>query len=124
LRYESRKISVRAFCRALISRGVGSIVLTDGGDGAFAAAGNRIIYCPAHEANVAGTAGAGDAFCSTYAAYSADGKSPDLALRAAALNAAGVLAHVDTQTGLMRRAALESQLGGKTPTPNVMSWEL
>jgi ribokinase len=124
LRYESRKISVRAFCRALISRGVGSIVLTDGGDGAFAAAGNRIIYCPAHEANVAGTAGAGDAFCSTYAAYYADGKSPDLALRAAALNAAGVLAHVDTQTGLMRRAALEGQLGGKTPTPNVMSWEL
>jgi hypothetical protein len=47
-------------------------------------------YCPALEANVAGTAGAGDAFAAAFAAYIALGKSSEAALRAAAVNAASV----------------------------------
>lgn len=124
LRYESRRMSVRAFCRALIGGGVGTVVLTDGRDGAFAAVGDRLIYCPAHDAHVAGTAGAGDAFVSTFSAYSAGGSAPDLALSAASLNAASVLGHVDTQTGLMRRADIEAHFTGKKSIPNVMEWVL
>lgn len=124
LRHESRRMSVRAFCRALVDCGVGCVVLTDGRDGAFAATRGRLIYCAAQEADVQGTAGAGDAFVSTFSAYAAGGSPPDTALRAAAINAAAVLGHVDTQTGLMRRAALEAHLVGKKPTPNVIDWSL
>jgi sugar/nucleoside kinase (ribokinase family) len=102
--------------------------VTDGSEGAFAAAGDRLYYCPVQEAVVAGTAGAGDAFASTFTAYRAGGNSLEDALRAASVNAASVLAHVDTQTGLMPRVALEaalySGLERKKPTLNVISWPL
>jgi ribokinase len=125
LRHESRRMGVRSFCRSLMARGVGAVVLTDGRDGAFAAAEDRLIYCPAHMVDsVAGTAGAGDAFGSTYSAFSAGGNPPDVALRAAAINAAAVLGHVDTQTGLMRRSDLQDCLVSRKPTPSVMSWDL
>lgn len=124
LRYESRRMSVRAFCRALTARGVGCVVLTDGRDGAFAATGERLIYCTAQEAHVAGTAGAGDAFVATFVAYRAGGAPPARALQAAALNAAAVLGHVDTQTGLLRRSDLETHLVRKKQTPNVIDWSL
>jgi ribokinase len=100
------------------------VLLTDGGAGAFAATNARIYYCPAAEAVVAGTAGAGDAFATTYAAFVADGQTPETALRAASLNAAAVLAHVDTQTGLMQRKELETEIGKSTERLNVMSWPL
>lgn len=124
LRYESLRLGVRTFCRALIASGVRCVVLTDGRDGAFAAMGDRLIYCPACEAVVAGTAGAGDAFVSTFSAFLAGGGEPDMALRAASLNAAAVLGHIDTQSGLMRRAALDARLDGKKEIPNVIEWTL
>jgi len=122
LKYESLRISVRAFCRALLADGVGTVVLTDGRDGAFAATGNLLLYCPASEAEVAGTAGAGDAFVATFAAYLAGGAELDTALSAASINAASVLGTVDTQTGLLKRAELEARLGERTP--NVIGWTL
>lgn len=124
LKFESRRMSVRAFCRALIAAGVGTVVLTDGRDGAFAASGDRLVYCPAREAHVAGTAGAGDAFVSTFSAYLAGGSSPDTALLAATLNAGAVLGYVDTQTGLMRRVEIEALLDSRKALPNVMEWPL
>jgi ribokinase len=124
LKFERRRMSVRAFCRALVRRGVGTVVLTDGRDGAFATAGDRLFYCPAHSADVAGTAGAGDAFVATYSAYAAHGNPVDTALRAASRNAAAVLEFVDTQTGLMRRDDLDAHLAGKKATPNVIEWAL
>lgn len=123
LRFESRRFGIRAFCRALLARGVGTVVLTDGRDGAFSATSERMIYCPAHEADVQGTAGAGDAFASTFSAYLAERRKPDVALRAASINAASVLAYVDTQTGLMRRKDLECCMTEK-PISNVISWPL
>lgn len=124
LRAEGRRVSVGAFCRALVRRGVGTLVLTAGHDGAFAARDGRLYYCPPCEAEVvAGTAGAGDAFAATFAALAGEGRALPTALRAASVNAAGVLAYVDTQTGLLRRAELEAALG-KNVIPNVMEWPL
>ncbi|WP_295556527.1 PfkB family carbohydrate kinase [uncultured Hyphomicrobium sp.] len=124
LKFESRKMSVRAFCRALISAGVGTVVLTDGRDGAFVATRDRLLYSPAHQAHVAGTAGAGDAFVSTFSGYLAAGEAPDTALLAATLNAGAVLGYVDTQSGLMRRSEIDALLDSKKSTPNVMEWPL
>lgn len=123
-RFESRRMSVRAFCRALLGRGVGCVVVTDGRDGAFSATDGRLFYCGAQEAHVAGTAGAGDAFVATFVAYLAHGSAPDTALKAATINASAVLAYVDTQTGLMRRSALDAHLARKIETPNVIEWPL
>ena len=124
LKFESRRMSVRAFCRALLASGVGTVVLTDGNDGAFAATGNRLVHCASYEANVAGTAGAGDAFVSTFSAFLTTGSTLETSLRAASLNASAVLGHIDTQTGLMRDVEIEAMLGSKKALPIVMEWPL
>ncbi|WP_439542975.1 carbohydrate kinase family protein [Hyphomicrobium sp.] len=124
LNANGRTISVRAFFRALTGEGVGSVVLTDGKDGAFAASNGRMIYCPAVEVEVAGTAGAGDAFGSTFAAYIALGAAPDFALRAAANNAASVLGFIDTRSGLLARGELDGRLAEARAPPHVIGWPL
>lgn len=122
LTFERRHAGLAGFSKALIRRGVGHVLLTDGRDGAYAASGHTLLYCPAHEGAVAGTAGAGDAFAATFSAYVVRGCEPDVALRAATLNAASVLAHVDTQTGLLGEAALARSLGGNSSLPRVSEW--
>ena len=57
-----------------------------------------------------GTAGAGDAFGATFAAYLAQGHRIDEALIAASINSASVVQYVDTQTGLMRRQHLDQKI--------------
>ena len=104
------EMSLPAFLGALRELGTKYIVLTDSRSGAFVCADGEILFCPALEVEVAGTAGAGDAFAATFAAYLALGRSRAVALKAATINAASVIAHVDTQTGLMPREAIEERL--------------
>jgi ribokinase len=101
------ELSLRAFASALMTIGLGHAAITDGRAGAFLIDAHAIRYCPALETTVAGTAGAGDAFSATLGYCLADARKPEDALRAATLNAASVVAHIDTQTGLLRRAALD-----------------
>ena len=119
-----RTVAVRAFFRALVGEGVDSVVVTDGMDGAFAASQGRMIYCPAVETEVQGTAGAGDAFGSTFAGYTALGAEPDFALRAAAHNAASVLGFIDTSSGLLARHDLNQRLADAGSPPVVIGWPL
>ncbi len=81
--------------------------MTDGTDGAYLWADGALYYCPPFHVAPAGTAGAGDAFTATLAAKLVAGEKPDAALAAASANAASVVRHVDTQTGLLDHAALE-----------------
>jgi len=118
------EMNLGAFFRALLRLGAKSVLVTDGREGAFAATDGRIFYCPILDRPVCGTAGAGDAFASTYAAYAALARSPEDALRAATINAAGVLSHIDTQTGLLDRQAIETRLAECTDALKVMSWPL
>lgn len=112
-----------AFLRALLSLGPRHVLVTDGANGAFVASGGEVLYCPARTVpNVAGTAGAGDAFAATFAGSLALGKSGADALRAATFNAASVVAHVDTQTGLMTRAAIDERVAAEHLT--VHRWAL
>ena len=103
-------MSLPAFLGALRKLGAKCVLLTDSRSGAFACVDDEILFCPALDAEVAGTAGAGDAFAATFAAFLALGRTGGEALRAATINAASVVAHVDTQTGLMRREAVEARL--------------
>ncbi len=117
------EMSLPAFFDALRKLGTKCVLLTDSRGGAFACVDDEILFCPALEAEVAGTAGAGDAFAATFAAFLALGRSGEAALRAATINAASVVSHVDTQTGLMQREALEAQLLA-AKDPSIRKWPL
>lgn len=117
-------MSLATFFRALSDRGTECVLLTDGRAGAYAATAREIVYCPALDVEVRGTAGAGDAFAATFAAYKTLGRPTDEALRAAAINASGVVGHIDTQTGLMTAEQLEAKLAAQKHTLAVRRWPL
>lgn len=81
--------------------GPSKVLITDGVRGAYLADDDGIHFCPVIKTQVAGTAGAGDSFASSFTALTAMGADPELALRAATINAASVVSFVDTQTGLL-----------------------
>jgi ribokinase len=118
------EMSLSNFCQTLTGLGPKYVVLTDGGRGAFVATREHLLFCPALKCEVVGTAGAGDAFASTFTAFITLGRSEEDALKAATLNAASVVGHVDTQTGLLSLAAIEAALAGESQLLTVRRWAL
>ena len=70
----------------------------------------RSCIAPCSRPRSPGTAGAGDAFNATFTACIALGRPAEEALRAAAVNAASVVGHVDTQTGLLALEEIDKRL--------------
>jgi ribokinase len=118
------EMALAAFFDALRQMGPRFVLVTDGRHGAFLGTREAIHFCPVRETTLAGTAGAGDAFNSTFTAYIAFGSKPEDALRAAAVNAASVVGHVDTQTGLLSRDAIAKALAATGDELPVRSWSL
>jgi len=116
------EMSLAAFFAALRRMGPRFVLVTDGRHGAFLGTADAIYFCPVRETKVAGTAGAGDAFNATFTAHIALGCTPQEALRAAAVNAASVVGHVDTQTGLLSREAIASALATTGDKLVVRTW--
>lgn len=114
LRLADERIPLNWVFQSLLSTGLKSAALTDGGQGSYLCDGKNIYHCPVHTVEVMGTAGAGDAYCSTLSYGLYCGKSPETAMRHAAINAAGVVSHADTQTGLLSAATLEAQAKAAT----------
>ena len=83
------------------------LALTDGTGGAYLSDGRAILHCPASKVEAVGTAGAGDAFCSTLAHGLASGSSPEQAMTRAAVNAASATGFADTQSGLLAPGQLD-----------------
>lgn len=104
------ELSLSRFFKSLHELGPKWIVLTDGKDGAFIGAPSGILHCPAPVVAVAGTAGAGDAYNATFAAFIAESQSAEEAACQAAANAASVISYLDTQTGLLDRETLETRV--------------
>ena len=98
------------------------VVVTDGREGAFVGTPEAILYCPVLETKVSGTAGAGDAFNATFTACMALGRPAEEALRAAAINSASVVNHVDTQTGLLSLQDIDRRLGETKAALEVRKW--
>ena len=63
------EMRLTSFFRALHSMGTKYVLVTDGQSGAFLGTGDEVLHCPAIQAKVAGTAGAGDAFASVFSAF-------------------------------------------------------
>lgn len=118
------ELSLGTFLRTLIGLGPRYVVVTDGGAGAFVATREEILFSPAAPTKVMGTAGAGDAFASTFAAFIGRGHLPADAARAATVNAAAVLGHVDTQSGLMQGDVLDAKLAANSATQSPRHWKL
>jgi ribokinase len=116
------EMSLAAFFDALRQLGPRFVVITDGRNGAFLGAEDAIYFCPALEAKVVGTAGAGDAFNATFTAQVALGRRPEDALRAAAINAASVVRHADTQAGLLSQDAIGHELSARAAELPVRRW--
>jgi ribokinase len=117
-------MTLRAFMAAVRSMGPRYILLTDGIAGAYLASKDELMFCRALKVQVAGTAGAGDAFTSTFAAFIAFGSKPDQALHAATVNAASVVSYIDTQTGLLPRAEVEKRMSARAREMPVQRWPL
>ena len=109
------------FAAALHQRGLTYVAVTDGTDGAYLSAPDGLTFMPPVPVTPAGSAGAGDAFAGTLAAWLCAGAGPAAALAAAAVNAASVVTFVDTSTGLLQRGALEARLeAGDLPAPRLL----
>jgi ribokinase len=117
-------MTLRAFVTAVGSLGPRYLLLTDGLDGAYVGSKDELMFCPSLDVQVAGTAGAGDAFTSTFGAFIALGGKPELALRAATVNAASVVSYVDTQSGLLPRAEVEKRVATRAAEMPVQRWSL
>ncbi len=118
------EMRLTSFFRAVHSMGTKYVLVTDGQSGAFLGTGDEVLHCPAIQAKVAGTAGAGDAFASAFSTFLALKRPLDDVLRAAALNAVAVVSFVDTQTGLLRSADIEARLAEHASSLPVRRWPL
>jgi ribokinase len=116
------EMSIVSYLRALIKLGPQYVAVTDGGHGAFVGSKKEIIFSPALQSNIVGTAGAGDAFGATLTAYLALGYGIDEAVKAATVNSASVVGYVDTQSGLLRRQDLDQKVAAEQP--GVRRWPL
>lgn len=103
---------LESFCTALHRVGPRCVTVTDGTEGAYLSDQGALWFCPPLKVEVAGTAGAGDAFSATLGAWLAEGEPAERALPAAAANAAAVVAQIDAQSGLLDRAALGRRIAG------------
>jgi ribokinase len=106
----SRHDVAKALISGLKQIGARSVLLTDGRHGAYASRDGETVFCPGLEVPVVGTAGAGDAFYSTFAAFLAAGGASSDALLAAAVNASSVVRFADAQSGLLSRSDLEKEM--------------
>ena len=123
MRLADEHIPLQWVMKAMLSTGLKRVALTDGGSGAYLCDGEQIHHCPVHNVQVMGTAGAGDAYCSTLAYGLFCGVEPAAAMKRASFNAAGVVSHADTQTGLMSDEEL-SQAIASAGDMQVTSWPL
>jgi ribokinase len=126
-----RGLSAGGFClpfdswvRAMTSLDVGMVLITNGADGAYVGTSDAIWHCTVPKVKVAGTAGAGDAFASTFAGLITCGESVEDAIKGATCNAGSVVSHLDTQTGLLTREKLAARVRRYEPKLKVTRWDL
>jgi ribokinase len=110
------------FCGSLLSLGPKCLVITDGKHGAYAALNNEIHYCPSLPCDAVGTAGAGDAFTSTFTFKYLNGSPPAEALQFATVNARSVIGFADTQSGLLRLSELDAATEAAQAEMVVQTW--
>lgn len=103
---------LEAGLRSLADAGAGSVAVTLGSSGALLAEGARRVDVPARQVNVVDATGAGDTFSGVLAAWIADGRSLEEAVRAANAAAALSVTRPGARGGMPTRAQIEAALTG------------
>ena len=111
LRSQESLLPLMQFCETFHKHGASNILVTYGGEGAYLFDGSALHHQPIVKVEVAGTAGAGDAFVSTLAWGLANDLAAGDAMLLAAHNAASVVSFVNTTDGLLGRDDLFSRVG-------------
>jgi sugar/nucleoside kinase (ribokinase family) len=101
---------IEKFVQAVCKIGPKIVLVTNGSEGAYAGTVNGIRFHPAGKSEVSNTAGAGDAFATTFSAYAAAGKELDICLKAATANALSVIASPDTPSGLLSKQQIDTSI--------------
>lgn len=102
--------SFESFIQEVCRIGPKIVLVTNGAEGAYAGTPNGVHFYPAGKSEVSNTAGAGDAFATTFSAYAAVGEDLDICLRAATANALSVIAAPDTHSGLLKEEKLDTAI--------------
>ncbi|TNE35990.1 MAG: carbohydrate kinase family protein [Alphaproteobacteria bacterium] len=102
--------SLEDFMAEVCRLGPKIVLVTNGAEGAYAGSSDGIQFHPAGKAEVVNTAGAGDAFATTFSAYAAIGSDLVTCLKAATANALAVIAAPDTHSGLLSEDVLSMKL--------------
>ena len=106
LRSQESLLSLEQFCNNLAKHGPRFVLVTYGDEGAYLFDGKELHHQPIIRTEVAGTAGAGDAFVSTLAWGLTSGFSAQYALLVASHNASSVVSYVNTTQGLLEKDVL------------------
>lgn len=114
-------LSIEGFMRAVTRCGAGHVLITNGGDGSYVAS-TEIRHCPVLPVEIAGTAGAGDAFAATFAALLVKTGDISTAQRAATYNASSVIGFADTQSGLLELKDVEKFLASPPTELRTTAW--
>lgn len=102
--------SFESFIKEVCSLGPRIVLVTNGAEGAYAGTPDGIRFHPAGKAEVSNTAGAGDAFATTFSAYAAAGEDLARCLEAATANASAIIAAPDTQSGLLSKKEIDTEI--------------
>jgi len=110
---------------SLHDMGVNVPVITDGPEGAYASAGNGILFMPNYPdpKPPLDRTGAGDAFASTIVAALALGKPLEDALRWAPINSMSVVQQMGAQAGLLKQSEVEEFLANAPEDYHSRSFE-
>lgn len=90
--------------------GPAMVVVTAGVHGAGVFHEGRWMFQKSLKVKTKDTTGAGDCFGATFVGLRLKGRTPELALRGAAINAASLVQHVGAQQGLLRWPELQAKL--------------
>ncbi len=91
-----------------------TLLITDGEHGAYVFTQDQSYYSPILPATRVNTTGAGDAFGSAFVASRLLGKSTEISLGAAMLNATGVVTHMGAKKGILKKFPSSSELSRVT----------
>jgi sugar/nucleoside kinase (ribokinase family) len=101
--------------QVLLDRGVGTVAVTCGGDGALVASASGVERIPAFEVEVVDTTGCGDAFSAGFLLGVAGGRTPTQAAVLGNATAAQVVGGVGTDAGSYDLASVDD-FANRTPT--------
>ncbi|MBU2542727.1 carbohydrate kinase family protein [Patescibacteria group bacterium] len=98
-----KKRNTKALINALLKKGVGQVVMTDGVLGSFATTGKEIYFMKSYPQKPKAKTGAGDAYSSGFLSAILYGKSVPEAMQWGTANATNVIMQIGAQKGLANK---------------------